>query len=75
LAITINFHLQQIDLLIAKKVQRNIYVNNVTTGVDTLSEAKDLYIEAKSLFTYNHLREWASNSTEFMDFVPHEDRA
>ena len=47
------------------------------TGVDTLSDAKDIYTEAKSLFAAAsmNLREWASNSKEFMDFVPHEDQA
>ena len=47
------------------------------TGVDTLSDAKDLYAEAKSLFAAAsmNLREWASNSKEFMDFLPHKDQA
>ena len=46
-------------------------------GVGTLSEAKDLYVEAKGLFAAAsmNLREWASNSKEFMDFVPQEDQA
>ena len=51
LAATINFHLQQSDLPLVRKVKENIYVNNVITGVDTLSDAKDLYTEAKSLFS------------------------
>jgi len=50
LAAKINFHLQQSDLPVAKKVKENIYVDNVITGDDTLSDAKDLYTEAKSLF-------------------------
>ena len=34
-------------------------------------------VEAKSLFIAAsiNLREWASISTDFMDFVPHEDQA
>ena len=77
LAATINFHLQQSDLPVAKKVKENIYVDNVITGVDTLSDAKDLYTKAKSLFAvaFMNLREWASNYKEFMNFVPHEDQA
>ena len=61
----------------AKKVKENIYVDNVITGVDTLSDAKDLYTKAKSLFAvaFMNLREWASNYKEFMNFVPHEDQA
>jgi len=64
-------------LPIVKKVKRDIYVDNMITGVDTLSEAKDLNVESKSLFTSAsmNLREWASNSTDFMDFVPRENQA
>jgi len=40
LVVTINFHLQQSDLSIAVKVQRDINTHNVITGVDTLSETK-----------------------------------
>ena len=77
LAATINYHLAQSDLPVARKLQRVIYVDNVITGVSTPSEAKDLYVEAKGLFAAAsmNLREWASNSKEFMDFVPHEDQA
>ena len=47
------------------------------TGVDTFSECKDLYVEAKSLFiaASMNLEELTSNSTDFMDFVPHEYQA
>ena len=77
LAATINYHLEQCDLPFAKKLQKDIYVDNVITGVSTPSQAKDLYVEAKSLFAAAsmNLREWASNSKEFMDFVPYEDQA
>ena len=77
LAATINYHLEQCDLPVAKKLQKDIYVDNVIAGVSTPSQAKDLYVEAKSLFTAAsmNLREWASNSKEFMDFVPYEDQA
>ena len=50
LAATINYHLEQCDLPVAKKLQKDIYVDNVITGVSTPSQAKDLYVEAKSLF-------------------------
>ena len=72
LAATINYHLHQSDLPVAKKIKEDIYVDNVITGVDTLSNAKDLYAEAKSLFAAAsmNLREWASNLKEFMNFLP-----
>ena len=50
MAATINYHLEQSDLPVAKKLQKDIYVDNVITGVSTPSQAKDLYVEAKSLF-------------------------
>ena len=77
LAATINYHLEQSDLPVAKKLQKDIYVDNVITGVSTPSQAKDLYVEAKNLFAAAsmNLREWASNSKEFMDFVSFEDQA
>jgi len=52
-------------------------MDNAITGVDTLSEVKDLYVKANSLFTAASMnpREWTSNSTDFMDFVPREDQA
>jgi len=46
----ISSSLAKCPLPVAKKLQENIYVDNVITGVDILSEAKDLYTEAKSLF-------------------------
>lgn len=77
LAATINYHLQESDSPVAKKLQGDIYVDNVITGVSTLSDAKDLYLEAKSLFAAAsmNLREWASNSKEFMDFISQKDQA
>ena len=73
---TIKYHLQQNTGPIAKLLQRDIYVDNVITGVNSLEEAKELYTEAKGLFNSAsmNLREWASNSQLFMAFVPHQDR-
>ena len=73
---TIKYHLQQNTGPIAKLLQRDIYVDNVITSVNSLEEAKELYTEAKGLFNSAsmNLREWASNSQLFMAFVPHQDR-
>ena len=42
-----------------------------------LKEAKPLYTETKSLLltASMNMREWASNSKEFMEFLPQQDKA
>jgi len=63
-AATINYHLHQSDLLVVKKTS----IFTMITGVDILSDAKDLCGEAKSLFAAAsmNLREWwASNMKQF----------
>ena len=76
LGATITYHLQRSSNRIAKDLLRNIYVDNLITGVDTVDKGKLLYTEAKGLFksASMNLREWASNSKEFIDFVPESDR-
>ena len=70
-------HLQRGDNQFAEVLKRDIDVDNVITGVSTIEEAKALYSEAKRLFgaaTMN-LREWASNSQQFMEFILQADWA
>lgn len=76
LSATIKYHLQQSATLIAKLLQRDTYVDNVITGTNSIEKAKVLYTEAKKLFNTAsmNLREWASNSEQFMAFIPVEDR-
>jgi len=52
-------------------------MDNVITGVSTLEEAKALYSEAKALVSSAsmNLREWASNSQQFMEFILQADKA
>ena len=73
---TIMYHLKQAGTLTAERLQRDIYVDNLITGVRNLQEAKDLYTESKTLFSSAsmNLREWGSNSKEFTDFIAEEDR-
>ena len=77
LGTTIAHHLKQSDNLFAPSLLRDMYVDNLVTGVQSVAEAKKLYIEAKDLFdkTSMNLREWGSNSKQFSKFVVEEDRA
>jgi len=76
LSATIKHHLQHNCNPTAKLLLRDTYVDNVITGANSLKEAKELYTEAKRLFSTAsmNLREWASSSQPFMAFVPVEDR-
>ena len=77
LGATIVHHLKQTNTSLATSLQRDIYVDNVVTGVQNLSEAKNLYTDAKALFANAsmNLREWSSNSKKFSQFLAEEDRA
>ena len=54
-----------------------MYMDNMITGTGTFEEAKMLYTKAKNIFATAsmNLREWASNSQQFMAFLPQDDRA
>ena len=77
LEVTISYHLHSSNNPFAKDIHRDIYVDNLITGVDTIDKGKSLYTKAKGLFedASMNLREWASNSTEFIKFVLESDRA
>ena len=71
-------HLKKKENPIAEKIRKNIYVDNVSiTGTRTVVEAYDFYVEAKNIFqdASMNLREWMSNSTEFLSLIPDNDRA
>ena len=77
LGATISFHLRSSDNPIAKILLRDIYVENLITGVGTIDEAKLLYDVAKSLFetASMNLREWTSNCKEFRSLIPYQYQA
>ena len=54
-----------------------MYVDNMITGIETSRQADELYKEAKTLFqsASMNLREWASNSSEFLQNIPECDRS
>ena len=50
-------------------ISNNIYVDNVSLGANSVEEA---YKESKEIFrkASMNLREWVSNSLEFLDLLP-----
>ena len=77
LGATVAYHLQKCNNPLATKIQHNVYVDNIITGAQTITEAKALYSDTKQMFAEAsmNLREWASNSAELMAFIPVHDRA
>ncbi|XP_065891682.1 uncharacterized protein [Dysidea avara] len=76
LGATITHHLKQCNTPLTASLLRDTYVDNVVTGVQNVTEAKTLYTKAKELFTKAsmNLREWGSNSKQFIEFVEERDR-
>lgn len=77
LAATIDLHLQKYRNPVAEKIRDNIYVDNLLTGAATKDKLKKLYRESKEIFSdaSMNLRDWCSNSVEFMSEIPQPDRA
>ena len=77
LTATIKHRLTKAASSIAHQIADNMYVDNMITGVGTSRQADELYKEAKTLFqsaSMNH-REWASNSSEFLQNIPECDQS
>ena len=73
---TIKNHLTKAATHIAHQIVDNMYVDNMITGVETSTQANEMYKEAKKLFqsASMNLREWASNSSEFLQNIPDGDQ-
>ena len=73
---TIVLHLSKYPKEIADKILRNIYVDNVFCGHDTVKEAYKFYLDSKKILqeASMNLREWVSNSAELMEMIPEVDR-
>ena len=50
LTATVNSHLDNYNTAIAKKLQRDIYVDNIVTGANKVSEGIEIYQNAKTFF-------------------------
>ena len=77
LGATIKFHLQKEGTPLALHILKNIYVDNVLIGVDSISDTCGIYKEAKSIFERSamNLREWNSNCLEFLQSLPTGERS
>lgn len=73
LGVTIETHLDLYNSDVARKLQNDIYVDNVITGSEKDSETITLYMEAKHniMLKYNsvHLPKWLSNSDEVSEII------
>ena len=76
LAATVAYHLKQVGSSTALKIKGDIYVDNLITGVDSSLDAEKLYHQTKSIFdsASMNMREWNSNSTEFLKIVSEKDK-
>ena len=72
LAGTIKYHLQKINTTVSSKICDNIYVDNVLLGAESVEGAYEIYLESKDIFkkASMNLREWISNSSEFLKLLP-----
>ena len=69
---TIKFHLRKVGTPLALDISNNIYVDNVSHGANSVDEVCKIYLESKEIFrkASMNLREWVSNSSEFLDLLP-----
>ena len=76
LAATVNLHLSRVGTENAKRALDNLYVDNLVTAVKNTEDAVKFYDEIKKIFKdiTMDIREWTSNSSEFLTHVPEDDK-
>lgn len=77
LTATIRYHLSKHHENLLKKVADKCYVDNLVTNAESVNEAVQLYEDTKKTFDElsMNIRDWASNSQEFIDKIPEEYRS
>jgi hypothetical protein len=73
---TISHHLDGQGTEYAMKIKRDMYVDNLVTGVNNEQEAVTLYKNAKQLFVsaFMNLRDWTTNSTVLTESISDADK-
>ena len=69
-------HLSNYGNYISQDISRNIYVDNLITGVTTVEEEIDYYDETKKIFDEASMNmcQWASNAPQLMGKIRCEDK-
>ncbi|XP_060588499.1 uncharacterized protein LOC132743919 [Ruditapes philippinarum] len=77
LSATIETHLDCYGTNVAEMLKKDIYVDNIITGVNSDEEAIMLYQTSKKMFSdaAMNLREWLTNSENVNNVIPITDRA
>lgn len=77
LGATVECHLDSYEGELAEKLKRDIYVDNLISGTNSVNEAVSLYHDAKSIFSEAsmNLREWTTNNYTVNQFIAFNDRA
>jgi hypothetical protein len=76
LAATLDHHLTQENTKFAEALRGDIYVDNVITGLNDDTDAKEYHRELKALFNRAgmNIQEFCSNSRSLMDYLPDKDK-
>ena len=76
LASTIMFHLEKYNNSIAQDISRNLYVDNLITGISSTVEGITYYKETKRILgkASMNMCQWASNDKYIMSKINVEDK-
>ena len=67
--------MKHIGTSVASQISNNIYIDNVLLGADCVQDAYEMYLASKDIFkrASMNLREWISNSLEFLNLLPESE--
>ncbi|XP_073942463.1 uncharacterized protein [Choristoneura fumiferana] len=76
LTATIRYHFSRTNQSLLKRVADKCYVDNLVINADSICKAKEVYEEAREAFgeLAMNIRDWTSNSEEFMASIPESQR-
>ena len=69
--------MKQFGTSVSHSISENIYVDNVILGATSVEQAYEIYVESKDIFqkANMNLREWISNSIEFLNLLPSVEKS